>query len=115
MFSEMLIGHFNGHTRYGAAMALAISSAGSGFEVKLISAMQVMYVIDILQKAISLIEPLLQDKENFVRQGALIAMAILMIQHVEGSCANVVRFRKRLLEIITEKGEDTIVKVQLYN
>lgn len=89
----MLIEHFNGHIRYGAAIALAIASAGSGYK-----------------ESISLIEPMLQAKENFVRQGALIALSFVLIQHTASTCNNVVGFRKNIMKMITEKGEDTITK-----
>jgi len=54
---------------------------------------------------------LLQAKENFVRQGALIALSFVLIQHTESTCSNVVEFRKTITKTITEKSEDTITKV----
>lgn len=36
-YTELLIEHFNGHIRYGAAIALAISCAGTGYKVRLAS------------------------------------------------------------------------------
>uniref|UniRef100_A0A915N686 26S proteasome non-ATPase regulatory subunit 1 n=1 Tax=Meloidogyne javanica TaxID=6303 RepID=A0A915N686_MELJA len=89
----MLFEHFNGHIRYGAAIALGIACAGSGYK-----------------ESVSRLEPLLQAKENFVRQGALIALSFVLIQHTESTCSNVVEFRKTITKTITEKSEDTITK-----
>uniref|UniRef100_A0A914L2N8 26S proteasome regulatory subunit RPN2 C-terminal domain-containing protein n=1 Tax=Meloidogyne incognita TaxID=6306 RepID=A0A914L2N8_MELIC len=89
----MLFEHFNGHIRYGAAIALGIACAGSGYK-----------------ESVSRLGPLLQAKENFVRQGALIALSFVLIQHTESTCSNVVEFRKTITKTITEKSEDTITK-----
>uniref|UniRef100_A0A914M0D6 Uncharacterized protein n=1 Tax=Meloidogyne incognita TaxID=6306 RepID=A0A914M0D6_MELIC len=89
----MLSKHINGHIRYGAAIALGIACAGSGYK-----------------ESVSRLEPLLQAKENFVRQGALIALSFVLIQHTESTCSNVVEFRKTITKTITEKSEDTITK-----
>ncbi|MFH4977830.1 hypothetical protein AB6A40_004539 [Gnathostoma spinigerum] len=63
------------------------------------------------QDAIALLEPLLSAKENFVRQGAVLALAFVLIQQTEVTCPKVVDFRKTLTKMITEKGEDSITKL----
>lgn len=60
-----------------------------------------------------MLEPLLQSKENYVRQGALIALSFVQIQQTTQTCSNVADFRKTLTKMITEKGEDNITKVNL--
>ncbi|CAI2347657.1 unnamed protein product [Caenorhabditis sp. 36 PRJEB53466] len=92
-YVSMLTEHFNGHVRYGAAMALAIACAGSGN-----------------MEAIALIEPMISDKEGFVRKGALLALALIMCQQTDYSCPKVNGFRKQLLKKIGEKNEDSLVK-----
>uniref|UniRef100_A0A914HYK1 26S proteasome non-ATPase regulatory subunit 1 n=1 Tax=Globodera rostochiensis TaxID=31243 RepID=A0A914HYK1_GLORO len=92
-YTELLTEHFNGHIRYGAAIALAIACAGSGYK-----------------EVIALLEPLLQAKENYVRQGALVALSFVLIQQTASTCPKVVDFRKTLVKMISEKGEDTITK-----
>jgi hypothetical protein len=56
---------------------------------------------------------LLQAKENYVRQGAFIALSFVLIQQTAPTCENVVEFRKNIMKIINEKGEDTITKVKV--
>lgn len=73
---SLLSESYNPHVRYGAALAVGISCAGTG-----------------LSEAISLLEPLTSDVVDFVRQGALIAMAMVMIQTSEASDSRVGPFR----------------------
>ncbi|CAM8918363.1 unnamed protein product [Rhodiola kirilowii] len=91
---SLLSESYNPHVRYGAALAVGISCAGTG-----------------LSEAISLLEPLTSDVVDFVRQGALIAMAMVMVQVSEASDARVGVFRKQLEKIILDKHEDTMSKM----
>ncbi|KAE8712246.1 26S proteasome non-ATPase regulatory subunit 1-like protein B [Hibiscus syriacus] len=91
---SLLAKSYNPHVRYGAALAVGISCAGSG-----------------LNEAISLLEPLTSDVVDFVRQGALIAMAMVMIQINEASDSRVGTFRRQLEKIILDKHEDTMSKM----
>ncbi|XVE81376.1 hypothetical protein DITRI_Ditri15bG0058600 [Diplodiscus trichospermus] len=91
---SLLSESYNPHVRYGAALAVGISCAGTG-----------------LSEAISLLEPLTSDVVDFVRQGALIAMAMVMIQINEASDSRVGTFRRQLEKIILDKHEDTMSKM----
>ncbi|KAI3865964.1 hypothetical protein MKX03_036823 [Papaver bracteatum] len=91
---SLLSESYNPHVRYGAAMAVGISCAGTG-----------------LSEAISLLEPLTSDVVDFVRQGALIAMAMVMIQTSETCDSRVGSFRRQLEKIILDKHEDTMSKM----
>ncbi|XP_043719493.1 26S proteasome non-ATPase regulatory subunit 1 homolog A-like isoform X2 [Telopea speciosissima] len=91
---SLLSESYNPHVRYGAALAVGISCAGTG-----------------LGEAISLLEPLTSDVVDFVRQGALIAMAMVMVQTNEASDSRVGTFRRQLEKIILDKHEDTMSKM----
>ncbi|XP_062191510.1 26S proteasome non-ATPase regulatory subunit 1 homolog A-like [Phragmites australis] len=91
---SLLSESYNPHVRYGAALAVGISCAGTG-----------------LSEAISLLEPLMSDVVDFVRQGALIAMAMVMIQTNESYDSRVGTFRRQLEKIILDKHEDTMSKM----
>ncbi|KAK9401495.1 26S proteasome non-ATPase regulatory subunit 1 [Crotalus adamanteus] len=69
---SLLSESYNPHVRYGAAMALGICCAGTGNK-----------------EAINLLEPMTNDPVNYVRQGALIASALIMIQQTEILCPKV--------------------------
>merc|ERR1712051_1029756 len=62
--------------RYGAAMALGIACAGTGS-----------------REAMAIIEPMCNDTVSYVRRAALIASALIMIQHTEVTCPKVKEFR----------------------
>ncbi|KAI9846118.1 MAG: proteasome regulatory particle base subunit [Thelocarpon superellum] len=90
---ELLSESYNPHVRYGAAMALGISCAGTG-----------------LDEAIDLLEPMIKDPTDFVRQGALIAMAMILVQQNEAMNPKVGAIRKTLQRIISDRHEDAMAK-----
>lgn len=75
-------------------MALGIACAGTG-----------------LREAIALLEPMVKfDPVNFVRQGALIASAQILIQQTDQTCPKTTFFRSLYSEVITNKHEDVMAK-----
>ncbi|KAI9674873.1 MAG: proteasome regulatory particle base subunit [Trizodia sp. TS-e1964] len=90
---ELLSESYNPHVRYGAAMALGISCAGTG-----------------LDEAIDLLEPMLKDPTDFVRQGALIALALILIQQNEAMNPKVTSVRKTFQRTISDRHEDAMAK-----
>lgn len=83
----------NPHVRYGTAMALGIACAGRP-----------------LPAALEVIEPLTKDAVDFVRQGALQASAMIMIQQNETAYPKVKDFTKLYAETIKNKHEDALAK-----
>lgn len=61
-----------------------------------------------LRSAKALVEPMLKDSVDYVRQGACIAMALIMLQQPEDDVAD---FRKHLETTIADKHEDVIAKM----
>ncbi|EKD13299.1 uncharacterized protein L3040_005084 [Drepanopeziza brunnea f. sp. 'multigermtubi'] len=90
---ELLSESYNPHVRYGAAMALGISCAGTG-----------------LAEAIDLLEPMTKDPTDFVRQGALISLAMIMVQQNEAMNPKVAEIRKTLKKIVGDRHEDAMTK-----
>merc|ERR1739842_24501 len=89
----VLIESYNPHVRYGAAMALGIACAGTGNK-----------------EALGLIEPMKNDPTNYVRQGALIASAMILVQQTEQTCPKVKDFRALYTKVISDKHEDVMAK-----
>merc|ERR1712227_1173371 len=90
---QLLSESYNPHVRYGAAMALGIACAGTGNK-----------------EALGLIEPMKNDPVNYVRQGALIASAMILVQQTEQTCPKVKDFRALYAKVITDKHEDVMAK-----
>ncbi|ELQ33180.1 hypothetical protein MCOR27_007317 [Pyricularia oryzae] len=90
---ELLSESYNPHVRYGSAMALGISCAGTG-----------------LDEAIDLLEPMMKDPTDFVRQGALISLAMIMVQQNEAMNPKVASIRKTLKKVVGDRHEDAMTK-----
>lgn len=90
---ELLSQSHNAHVRYGTAMALGISCAGRA-----------------LPAALEVLEPLTKDSVDFVRQGALQASAMILIQQNDTLFPKVKDFHKLYLETIKNKHEDALAK-----
>ncbi len=90
---ELLSESYNPHVRYGSAMALGISCAGTG-----------------LDEAIDLLEPMMKDPTDFVRQGALISLAMIMVQQNEVMNPKVASIRKTLKKVTSDRHEDAMTK-----
>jgi 26S proteasome regulatory subunit N2 len=91
---QLLSESFNPHVRYGAAIALGIACLGSG-----------------LQEAIDILQVLVLDMIDFVRQGALLALGMVLIQHNEASSSEMSTIRKLYDKVISERHEDTMAKL----
>ncbi|KAF2088798.1 26S proteasome regulatory complex, non-ATPase subcomplex, Rpn2/Psmd1 subunit [Saccharata proteae CBS 121410] len=90
---ELLAESYNPHVRYGATMALGIACAGTG-----------------LDEAVDLLEPMMKDSTDFVRQGALISLSMIMVQQNEAMNPKVETIRKTLQKIVSDRHEDAMAK-----
>ncbi|CAI5943849.1 unnamed protein product [Closterium sp. NIES-64] len=91
---SLLAESFNPHVRYGAAMAVGIACAGTA-----------------QRSALDLLEPLTSDGVDFVRQGAVMATAMVLMQCSQEREPRVVPFRRQLEKAIHDKHEDTMCKM----
>lgn len=90
---ELLSESHNPHVRYGTALALGISCAGTG-----------------LKQAIDVLEPMLKDSVDFVRQGSMIALAMILIQQNDKTCPKLKHIREGFANVIASKHEDAMAK-----
>jgi len=80
---------YNPHVRYGAAIALGIGCSTQADP----------------KEALDLLEPLLDDKTDFVRQGAMIGTAFLLAQvrpEVDGRAK---RFREKIFAVVSDSKQ----------
>mmetsp|Transcript_12734 Transcript_12734/g.21325 ORF Transcript_12734/g.21325 Transcript_12734/m.21325 type:complete len:821 (-) Transcript_12734:281-2743(-) len=90
---SLLAESFNPHVRYGACIAIGIACAGSAFK-----------------DAIDLLTPMLEDSIDFVRQGALLAMAMVLQQTSEARSPSVKKFKALLSSIVADKHQPVLAK-----
>lgn len=90
---SLLAESFNAHVRYGAALAVGIACAGSGSAA-----------------ALSLLEPMLKDRVDYVRQAAFIAFGMVCIQSNEKKEPKVKVFKDLISSTLSKKG-DTMTKL----
>ncbi len=93
---KLLSQSYNPHVRYGACLAMGIGCPAMGASIP---------------ESIGLIEPLLNDVSEFVRQGALLGMS-LICQETSGKQAGgkAESFRGKILKTITDKHEDIMCR-----
>merc|ERR1719281_153056 len=90
---KLLSESYNPHVRYAAAIAIGIACAGSA-------------QLD----AHNLLQPLMSDASDFVRQGAIIAMGLLYMQTSPGKTERVKEFREKLKKVVGDKHEDVMTR-----
>ena len=89
----LLMNSWHPHVRYASTLALGMVFSGTGDS-----------------EAISQLEPLLKDSVDFVRQGALISMGMLLMQHNE-THAEYVKLHQLYSKIIGDKRENSMAKL----
>lgn len=81
------------HVRYGAAMAIGIACMGTGMPV-----------------AVNMLEKLTSDASDFVRQGALIGLSMVLMHHTEKRSPKSSEMRKTFEATWSAKLEDVITR-----
>lgn len=92
---KLLLESFNAHVRYASCMAVGIAMAGTGDA-----------------ESIALLEPMLSDMADFVRQGALIGTSLIYMQ--QGDVCNDKKsksFREKLASLVGDKHQTTLTKM----
>lgn len=90
---SLLAASYNPHVRYGATLAVGISCAGTASKA-----------------ALELLEPMTRDDKDFVRQGAFIAIAMVLIQTSAVEEPAVTKYRQLFAERIAYKHEALMAK-----
>lgn len=91
---SLLAESYNPNVRYGAAIALGIACSGTG-----------------MKEAITLLEPMTRDPVPFVRQGAFIALAMVLIQVSEKIEPKVKEIRQQFLDTVGDKHQSIVAKL----
>ena len=90
---ELLSKSHNPHVRCGTAFALGIACAGKA-----------------LDTAVEVLEPLTKDPVDFVRQAAMIALSLIMIQQTDKLNPKVNEIKELFLNVVTNKHQEGLAK-----
>lgn len=90
---QLLSESYNPHVRCGATIALGIGCGGTG-----------------LPDAIDILEPMTKDPVDFVRQGALIALGMVLVQQSDASCPAAPAMRALCQKSVGDKHEDPVAR-----
>ncbi|KIJ45113.1 hypothetical protein M422DRAFT_29967 [Sphaerobolus stellatus SS14] len=90
---QLLSESYNPHVRCGATLALGIACAGTG-----------------LQDAVEILEPMTKDPVDFVRQGAFIALGMILVQQSEASSPYMSSVRALYTKTVSDKHEDPMAR-----
>lgn len=92
---RLLLESFNPHVRYASCMAVGIAMAGTGNA-----------------ESVALLEPMLTDMADHVRQGALLGTAMIYMQQSD-TCNHrkIKTFREKLASLISDKHQTTLTKM----
>jgi len=92
---KLLLESFNPHVRYASCMAVGIAMAGSGDA-----------------ESIALLEPMLNDMSDFVRQGALLGTSLIYMQQGDSCNGKKIKvFREKLAKLSSDKHQTTMTKM----
>jgi 26S proteasome regulatory subunit N2 len=90
---SLLAESFNPHVRFGACIAVGVACAGTAFK-----------------DAIDLLLPMLEDQQDFVRQGACMSLAMVLMQASEARSPSVKKLHEHLVKVINDKHQAVITK-----
>jgi 26S proteasome regulatory subunit N2 len=92
---KLLLESFNPHVRYASCMAVGIAMSGTGDA-----------------QSIAMLEPMLSDMADFVRQGALMGTALIYMQQGDSCNGKKIKtFREKLSSIVGDKHQTTLTKM----
>jgi 26S proteasome regulatory subunit N2 len=92
---RLLLESFNPHVRYASCMAVGIAMAGTGDS-----------------DSVALLEPMLTDMTDYVRQGALLGTSMIYMQQSD-TCNHrkIKTFREKLANLVGDKHQTTLTKM----
>ena len=90
---QLLSESYNPHVRHGSTLALGISCAATS-----------------LPEALKILEPMTKDPVDYVRQGALIALGMVLVQHNEATSSKVASIRELYEKTVADKHGDVMAR-----
>ena len=92
---KLLLESFNPHVRYASCMAVGIAMAGSGDA-----------------ESVAMLEPMLSDMTDYVRQGALLGTAFIYMQQGDNCNDRKIKsFREKVASLVGDKHQASLTKM----
>lgn len=107
---QLLSESYNPHVRCGATLALGIACAGTGLQVCFPFPRFCIVLICQMQDAVDILEPMTKDSVDFVRQGAFIALGMILVEQTEASSPSLESVRAKYAKVISDKHEDPMAR-----
>jgi 26S proteasome regulatory subunit N2 len=107
---QLLSESYNPHVRCGATLALGIACAGTGLQVCFLSLGFCIALICQMKDAVDILEPMTKDSVDFVRQGAFIALGMILVEQTEASSPSLDSIRTKYAKVISDKHEDPMAR-----
>lgn len=92
---KLLLESFNPHVRYASCIAVGIAMAGTGDP-----------------ESIHLLEPMMEDMTDYVRQGALLGISMVYMQQSDTCNGRKIKsFREKMSNMLRDKHQSTLTKM----
>jgi 26S proteasome regulatory subunit N2 len=76
----------------------------------LFSFLPYLYFAHLMQDAIDILEPMTKDSVDFVRQGAFIALGMILVEQTEATSPSLESVRAKYAKVISDKHEDPMAR-----
>lgn len=109
---QLLSESYNPHVRCGATLALGIACAGTGLQVRIdnVDFSQEKQFNVTYQDAVEILEPMTKDPVDFVKQGAFVALGMILVQQSEAASPSISAIRALYAKTVSEKHEDPMAR-----
>jgi 26S proteasome regulatory subunit N2 len=91
-------------------LPLALRAQAQVYRYNIVSDLSSYYTQSLLQDAVEILEPMTKDSVDFVRQGAFIALGMILVEHSEASSPSLASTRARYTKVISDKHEDPMAQ-----
>jgi len=94
----------------GLPSPLVLLAQARVYRYNIVSKLPLYYTQSLLQDAVEILEPMTKDSVDFVRQGAFIALGMILVEQSEASSPSLAPTRAKYTKVISDKHEDPMAR-----